>query len=1185
MNSPKEPSPSKEAKTIIKGLPFFRRWFPSAPKGASLAGTLVDVFASFISIDNQVDAVEAEIALDLLRNAFPEADHAWLARRLQRALRAPQSPDYLAHSITDKLEESGIISLGLQLLLLVEASDRKIRSRRVFVDFMDRLSDKHLGKIILEEMTVGYKGSEALPFTRLIFSTESYADIVLRPEAAAYSFRVYQSGQVILVKNDGTRTIWLGGTALLPGSIIRLRSHQRLILPQWTLSTADLSFFLNNKRNSEKRSIYIHEAENGLIAERSRTRASTIRIDFGTDAEITLLRSSEITVNGQILMPNTPIHLHLHDKLTLSNDSKVSLESIRHEAMEAGGRFRLSNEQQSCIVSNDPSVLGKGDLLISPGLTGKVVLKITFNPQTSIGKLDVIESERAILLNNQPVRSTATLTDGMLIRLSASQAVRCRFSDGLIDEERTVIRELHVDAVTHRFSKNSTALDNIDFTVKRGEMLCIMGPSGSGKSTLLASLAGQLKPTRGHIRFNGISLYAHRSRLAPFITHMPQEEALNPNLTIREHLLQACTIRRPHLGSSEQNRRVDSILAELALQPLAHRKVGNKGDKTISGGERGRLNLGLDLGSAAELFLFDEPISGLSSKDSEHVAETLRALARDKIVIASLHRPGATVLALFDKVLLLDKEGKVAFYGTPAEMSKYFQLACDELRIPTRSRSRTADRTGADFVFDVLETPLHGTLTSQDSSSFARRFPPSFWQERLESHRLLESFNAEESSAQTQLGDMPRADDNMPIPVPRARRIQDHWRLFRTHLKRSFISKFRNRGTLYVTILEAPLLAFLIALTLRASPDGSYEFKSGLHIVTYLFLTVTVGMFLGLTNSATEILRDLPVLRRERNYRFGTGLYITAKFSTLTVLALIQCAIYVAIGHLLLDIHGMWLTHWIWMSLAALSGTAMAMLVSTIVKSERAALSAVPLLLVPQLLLAGALVPFGEMNRGLFVGGDGSRNQGAEPVPARFMPLRYAFEGVVISQATENPYDKQRRKIQKKIDKLKRQTIPEDPSDPENFLDDNETQRLDILKTALTYIAGAEAKTPEEAAKRGKKIADTALHKTYDDLMNLNVQPYPTDDKAPSISSFFQNERNELLVRRAEIQRTSKDNQVNEGEIGGIPKMSIFYDEYKYWFGQKISTTSWCKYILYIISFGCLLLSTAIVTRWNRKVS
>lgn len=1146
---------------------------------------MVDVFASFISIDRSVDTSEADIALDLLRNAFPEADHAWLARRLQRALKSPASPKSLALFISDKLDNEGIISLGLQLLLLVEASDRRTRSRSVFMDFMNRLSDQSLGKIILQEMTEGYEGSEKLPFTRLIFSTEAGADVTLPPDSTAYGFRVYQAGQVILVRNTGLRTLWLSGTALLPGSIIRLRSHQRITLPQWALSNSDLAFFLNCKRNNEKRPIFVHENDGELIAERSRTRASTIRIDFSTRVEVVMLRPSGITIEDQSLMESTPISLHLHDQLTLSNGSKVSLENIRHQAMEAGGRFRLSNEQQSCLVSNEPSVVGKGDLLLSPGLAGKVVLKITYDPASGNGILDIIESEREILINGQLIRGQTRLTDGTLIRLSASQAVRCRFSEGLIDEERTVIRELHVDALTHRFNKSTTALDNIDFTIKRGEMLCIMGPSGSGKSTLLETLAGHLKPTRGHVRLNGISLYTHRSRLAPFITHMPQEEALNPQLTIREHLVQACSIRRPHLSSSEHTRRVDSILSELALQPLANRRVGTRGDKSISGGERGRLNLGLDLGSAAEIFLFDEPISGLSSKDSEHVAETLRGLARDKIVIASLHRPGSSVLNLFDKVLLLDKEGKVAFYGAPSEMFDYFQDACNELRIPSRVKQGTADKSGADFVFDVLETPLHGMLASNESSSFARRFPPSFWQERLESHRLLESVARGDMPAQTQLGDMPRADDNMPIPVARSRRPKDYVRLFLTHFKRSFYSKFRNRGTFYCTILEAPLLAFLISLTLRASADGSYNFATGLHIVTYLFLTVTVGMFLGLTNSATEILRDLPILRRERNYRFGTGLYVAAKFATLTILALLQCGIYVGIGHFMLEVNGMFLTHWMWMTLAALSGTAMALLVSTIVKSERAALSSVPLLLVPQLLLAGALVPFDEMNRGLFVGGDKARNKGAEPVPARFMPLRYAFEGVVISQATKNPYDKQRRRIQARLDELKKKTIPDNPASEEDYLSDEEADRLKILAQGVTYIAAAEALTANEAAIRSKQIADASLYGTWDDMYQLDVQPYPAILEAPASYTFFQNNRLELLVRRAEIQRQAEDNQVNPKEIGGIPKQSIFYDEYKFWFGFKVSTTTWCKIILLTITFICLVLSTMIVTRWNRKVS
>ena len=283
--------------------------------------------------------------------------------------------------------------------------------------------------------------------------------------------------------------------------------------------------------------------------------------------------------------------------------------------------------------------------------------------------------------------------------------------------------------------------------------------------------------------------------------------------------------------------------------------------------------------------------------------------------------------------------------------------------------------SAADFVFDVLETPLHN-LTQSNNTDYARRFPPRFWQERFESHRLLENVASGEIPAQTQIGEAPRADDNMPIPISRKRTLKDHVILFKTHLRRSILSKFRNKGTLYSTILEAPLLAFLIGLTLRASEEGSYDFGASTNLIEYLFLSVTVGMFLGLTNSATEILRDKPILRRERNHRYGTGIYVIAKFSTLALLAIIQSGIYIAIGNYMLEIEGMFFYHWVWMSLTAIVGTAMALLISSIVNTERAALSAVPLLLVPQLLLAGALVKFEDMNRGLFQGGEKAREEG-----------------------------------------------------------------------------------------------------------------------------------------------------------------------------------------------------------------
>lgn len=1162
---------------FFKSPSLFTSWTHKAPQGIPLVASLLEVFAAFVSLDGKVDKTEADVALDLLRHAFPEADHHWLARRLHKALRTQQSLATLANKLSVQLDYEGIVSLGLQLYLLIDASSRRNRGKQAFLEFFERVDGHGLGEMIIEEIEEGYSGTKKLPFTRLIFASSDHADVYIPDSPDHYSFRVYQSGEVIIVRNTGDQALWLSGSSIIPGGIIRMRSHQRIMLPSWTISHNDLIFFLNYKSTLHPRTLFINETANGLMAERSRTRLSTVKIDFGICAQITAIRPTSILAAGSVLEVDNQVSHHFHEVITLSNGSEVDLESIRNQAMEAGVRFRLSREKQTCLVSNDPSVINKGDLLISPNLAGKITLKISYDPTTSVGEVEIIESERTLLMNNQALKSGATLMDGAVIRLSACQAVRCRFSEGLIDEERTVIQELHLDGITHRFNRHSTALDSIDFKITRGEMLCIMGPSGCGKSTMLATIAGQLEPDRGNVRFNGISLYNYRDRLAPFITFMPQEEALNPYLTVREHLMHACAIRRPHLATPEHTRRVDSILAELALEPLADRKVGSAGDKTISGGERGRLNLGLDLGSPAEIFLFDEPISGLSSKDSEHVAESLRALARDKIVIASLHRPGSSVLSLFDKVLLLDKEGKVAFFGSPDEMGRYFEEATLELQIPTVNRTEGASgcTNNADFVFDVLETPLHGSAAAMESSSFARRFPPAFWQERLESQRLIQKVNEQDTHVHTQLGDMPRAEDNMPVPVPRPRRMQDYWRLFRTHLKRSLLSKFRNRGTFYCTILEAPLLAFLIALTLRASADGKYEFSSGLHIVTYLFLSVTVAMFLGLTNSATEILRDLPVLRRERNTRYGTGLYISAKCTTLTLLALIQCAIYVSIGHHFLEIKEMWFTHWLWMSTTAITGTAMAMLISAIVKSERAALSSIPLLLVPQLLLAGALVPFGEMNRGLFVGGDEARENGGEPVPAMFMPLRYSFEGIVLAQATENPFEKERRRIQSRIEVLKKKVIPADDSDDANFLTDDEAERIKVLTAGLTRLYASEALDQDGAALLAHKITNVALYGSMTELEDLNIYIGDENESEP-VQSFFQNTRTELLVRRAEINRV---------DMRAEQDRSLFLAEWKFWFGHKLSSTFWCKSILASVSLLSLIAATAVVTSWNRKVS
>jgi ABC-type multidrug transport system ATPase subunit len=1073
-------------------------------------GLMVDAFAGFATLDGRLESEEADMILDLLRSAFPEADHSWLARRVQRAVREQKPLARTALDLRELLDDAQKMAVGLQLYTLVDAVGRSETSRAAFEVFLRRLGRPDHARQILAEMAGDEEPSQRA-FERVVFGHGPEVDVELPQEAAGHSFRVYRASDLVLVRNTGEPPLWVRGRSLESGAFLRMRERQQIVLPGWTLTCEDLVFFLNVKLTGKSPAIFISRGDEGLRSERARSRQSEVRIRFGTGAEVEALRPTPLCIEGLgLLLPGKPVRCDHHRRLSDPAGFSIPLDALRRRRAEAGGRFRLEPDQRDFRVSNDPSVLESGDLLLAPGLAPRVVLRIRFDSERRTGDLFIREAEGSVTADGMPVKSSAPLRDGTIIRLSRTQALRCRFSEGIIDEERNLIESLRVQDLIHSFQPGVRALDNVNFEVARGEMLCIIGPSGSGKSTLLSVLAGQLEPTRGRVRLNESSLYQNRLDLIRFIGYMPQEEALNPQLTVREHLRQATAIRRPFLSAEEISRRADGILAELGLQAISRRRVGSPGEKALSGGERSRLNLGLDLGSAAEVFLFDEPISGLSSKDSEHVAETLRSLARDKIVIASLHRPGASVLNLFDKVLLLDSGGRVAFFGSPAAMIAYFRDTSGELGIAHPAVAADVP-LGADFVFDVLETPLAQIGGGQNPSA-ARRFPPSFWQERFESQALVRALG--DASPPSRIDAAAATLPSAHAPAGIARRLKRAWAVFATQFQRSLFSKFRNRGTLYSTLLEAPLLALLVGVTLRSSPEGAYQFPTALHLPAYLFLSATVAMFLGLTNSATEILRDRPMLRRERNCRASPLLYVAAKFTVLGLVAAGQCLAYTVIGHFLLEIRGTVPSQWLWMTLTACTGTGLALLVSSLVKSERAALTAVPLLLVPQMLLAGALVPFREMNRGLFENSGIERERGGSPVPSDWMPLRYAYEAMVVTQATRNPYELERIRIQRRVDAIK---------DNPRTLDPGTAERLQLMLEALVKLGAATASTPREAGELAETITNLARGGTRLELESLRVRSKEAD--ARPLTQFFVNERIDLLVREAETFRLDYRNE------------------------------------------------------------
>src|SRR4029078_362269 len=364
------------------------------------------------------------------------------------------------------------------------------------------------------------------------------------------------------------------------------------------------------------------------------------------------------------------------------------------------------------------------------------------------------------------VRGTAPLRDGDTIRIDVGQFLRCNFSERIIEEERNIIRSLEVVDVNHRFSNFEAALEGISFTVNRGELVCVMGASGSGKSTPLKVLSGQLQPVQGQVLLNDRSLYENLDLLKRYVSYVPQEDAFDEHLTIGENLQFAAAIRAPHLSGRDLTRRLEGKLIELGLNERRDSVVGSPVKKTLSGGERKRLNIGLDMIGSADVYLFDEPTSGLSSKDSEHVIEIIRSMAHNKIIIVTIHQPSSKLFQMFHKAILLDKGGRLVFFGTPTEMLRYFAEAEHQHQFGADLGACAAcGTTRPEFIFDVLETPLRdlsGDIIYEENNRGqlvpARRYAPEFWRADYEAFRMIQDVK------QVPL----RRDPVAPLPPPSA---------------------------------------------------------------------------------------------------------------------------------------------------------------------------------------------------------------------------------------------------------------------------------------------------------------------------------------------------------------------------------------------------------------------------------
>ncbi|TRX57597.1 ATP-binding cassette domain-containing protein [Fulvivirga sp. M361] len=536
--------------------------------------------------------------------------------------------------------------------------------------------------------------------------------------------------------------------------------------------------------------------------------------------------------------------------------------------------------------------------------------------------------------------------------------------------------------LSFRFKNGKLGLRDICISEKSGNLIGLMGASGAGKSTLLHVLNGSDNPSEGQVLINGIDIHHETQKVEGVIGFVPQDDLLIEELTVYQNLYYAAKLCFDHLSNGEIETLVLKTLDNLGLSETKDLRVGSPLDKTISGGQRKRLNIGLELLREPSVLFVDEPTSGLSSRDSENIMDLLKELSlKGKLIFVVIHQPSSDIFKMFDKLVILDTGGYQIYYGNPVEAVVYFKETINLIN-SEEGECLECGNVNPEQIFNIIETRVineYGNFTNE------RKISPEQWNQRFVSNNRIKKIKP--------VSEAPHSTLNIPS---RLKQLQ----LFSA---RDIFSKLSNKQYLFINLLEAPVLAFILSYIVRYynthnTVDVGYSFNHNLNIPAYLFMSVIVALFMGLTVSAEEIIRDRKILKREAFLHLSRSSYILSKILILFTLSAIQTLTFVLIGNTILEIHDMVFAHWMILFSVSCMANTLGLNISSAFNSAVTIYILIPILLIPQLVLSGVVVKFDKLNPDL-------SNTGKVPLVGDFMTSRWAFEAAMVTQFKDNEYE------------------------------------------------------------------------------------------------------------------------------------------------------------------------------------
>lgn len=680
----------------------------------------------------------------------------------------------------------------------------------------------------------------------------------------------------------------------------------------------------------------------------------------------------------------------------LTNEERACLRSvaltfnISNEDYELCFSFATLQENEipdnSCLMvlsaDQNPSARKLKQLQV-PFLEGKILL--AYIRYADIIFLRYFEDPSDLLtLNGNPVQNKIiyTVPNAAVIKGCRIKPVyHSDITNIFLDAGSHLSIKFEVKNLEYDFPNGRKGLQPLSFTARSGNLVGIMGGSGAGKSTLLNLLNGNFTPSSGEIIINTFNLHKEKKLFEGVIGYVPQDDLLMEDLTVYQNLYFNSKLCFGELDKNELTVKVNQLLQSLGLYEIKDLKVGSPLDKMISGGQRKRLNIALEIIRAPSVLFVDEPTSGLSSLDSIQVMDLLKQLtAQRKLIFVVIHQPSAEVFKLFDKLLILDHGGYPVYYGNPVESLTYFKTHAGYADKNINECELCGD-VDTELVFSIIEGK---TIDEFGNQTKERKVKPVEW------NKLFTESKQSEDHSSTPRKYLPKGDYRKAL----------WFEQLKIYIQRDVLSKLRNRQYMFINMLEAPVLAWLLAYFLKFTPfGGSYTFYHNQNIPAFIFISVIVALFMGLSVSAEEIIRDRKILLREKFLNLSRLSYLSSKISVLFFLSAIQTLLFVFVSHFILGIKGMICSYWFMLFTVSCFANVLGLLVSSLFKSAITVYILVPFLIIPQIILSGVMVKFENLNPSI-------TNQEHVPAIGEMMASRWAFEGLAVNQFSNNDYER-----------------------------------------------------------------------------------------------------------------------------------------------------------------------------------